>query len=154
VNATLRSYRPGDFERLYEIDQVCYPAGVPYSRRTLRWYLSLEGADCLVAEVGDAIAGFILTESEGRRGHVITIDVVPEHQHQGVGSLVLRGAEERLGLRGVREIELETATDTESAVAFWRKHGYLTRGRLKNYYPRRRDAWSMTKSLAAPKKEN
>jgi ribosomal protein S18 acetylase RimI-like enzyme len=47
----------------------------------------------------------------------------------------------------VREVGLETATDNESVVAFWQKHGYRTRGVRKRYYPGGRDAYAMTKTL-------
>jgi [ribosomal protein S18]-alanine N-acetyltransferase len=55
-------------------------------------------------------------------------------------------------------VRLETATDNDSAVAFWQKHGYRKRGVRKNYYPNGRDAFAMTKTLALaekpPKKKN
>ncbi|HVA16214.1 MAG TPA: GNAT family N-acetyltransferase, partial [Candidatus Dormibacteraeota bacterium] len=66
----------------------------------------------------------------------------------GVGASLLRRAEARLRKRGAREVWLETATNNESAIAFWQKHGYRTRGRLRNYYPGGLDAFSMSKPLA------
>lgn len=158
MHATLRPYRPGDFERLFEIDRACYPPGIAYSRRMLRAFLEWPGAECLVAEVestdvaaaptaAPAIAAFIITESDALRGHILTIDVLDEHRRRGLGSALLRRAEQSLFSRGVRTIELETATDNKTAVAFWQKHGYRTRGLLKRYYLGRDDAFAMTKKL-------
>jgi ribosomal protein S18 acetylase RimI-like enzyme len=48
----------------------------------------------------------------------------------------------------VREIALETATDNEAGIAFWKKHAYRNRGVRKGYYPGGRDAYSMVKELA------
>ncbi len=143
----LRPSAPADLERLYEIDQVCYPRGIAYSRRTLKWFLALPGADCLVAEVEAAIAGFILTEAEGESAHIITIDVLAEHRRAGLGTALLAEAEGRLRARGVREVHLETAHDNEPAIAFWHKHGYRNRGVLPRYYLDRIDAIWMTKIL-------
>lgn len=153
VHATLRPYRPGDFDRLFEIDRACYPPGIAYSRRMLRSFLEWPGAECIVAEVESAeaevpaIAAFIIIESDAVRGHILTIDVLDAHRRRGLGSALLRRAEQSLFSRGVRTIELETATDNKTAVAFWQKHGYRTRGLLKRYYLGRDDAFAMTKKL-------
>lgn len=143
----LRPYQQDDFLSLYEIDQACYPRGIAYSRRTLKWFLALSGAHCLVAEVDGAIAGFILTEAEGESAHIITIDVLAEHRRAGTGSQLLAEAERRLAARAVREVQLETAHDNAPAIAFWEKHGYRKRGVLRNYYLDRIDALWMTKNL-------
>ncbi len=151
MEASLRVYRPDDFEQLYEIDQACYPSGISYSRRTLRWFLKLRGADCLVAEGQGKILGFIVSHRKGSEAHIITIDVVEPHRRHGVGSALVREAENRLAARGVHRVSLETATDNDGVVAFWQKHGYRTEGCLKNYYPGPLNAFFMTKALADPK---
>jgi len=145
----LRSYQPGDFEALYQIDQSCYPPGIAYSRRMLKWYLGLPGAECVVAEHDAALVGFVLTARDAAQGHVITLDVLLEHRRRGIGSALLAEAELRLCDAGVRQVTLETATDNRPAVAFWHKHGYRTRGILKGYYLGRVDAYWMEKFLAA-----
>ena len=61
-----RQYEARDFGRLHKLDQECFPPGISYSKWSLHYYLSLPGADCLVAEAGKAIAGFILAAEEGR----------------------------------------------------------------------------------------
>ena len=147
MKIALRDYTPGDFDSLYEIDQKVFETGIAYSRRQLREYLQLAGAQCILAEAGGKIAGFIVTAHEDRVGYIVTIDVLPASRRQSAGTLLLAEAERRLALSGVRAIELETATDNTSAVAFWRKHGYRTRGVIENYYPNGRDAFSMSKTI-------
>jgi [ribosomal protein S18]-alanine N-acetyltransferase len=147
VKFTLRTHTPEDFETLYEIDQACYEPAIAYSRRELRNYLRFPGADCVVAEADGAIAGFCITAHERARGYVVTIDVLEKYRRQGVGGALLSEVERRLASDGVREIGLETATDNETAIAFWKKHGYRTLGVVKGYYPGGRDAYTMTKSI-------
>jgi hypothetical protein len=65
----LRPYDPRDFSALYRLDQACFPAGISYSKTTLRYFLSLGSADCIVAMVGAHIAGFILTEENPPVAH-------------------------------------------------------------------------------------
>ena len=151
MKPTLRPYAPEDFEELYTIDQACYPPGIAYSKRTLRLFLRLPGAECLVAEADGRIAGFILAEHEGESAHLITIDVLAAERRRGVGTALLHAIERTLAARGVRQVELETATDNHAAIAFWQKHGYRTVGVLRNYYLDRLDAYSMHKPLSAPK---
>ena len=150
MNPTIRPYAPKDFEELYTIDQACYPPGIAYSKRTLRLFLRLPGAECLVAESGGAIAGFILAEHEGERAHLITIDVLAAERRRGVGTALLRAIEQAVAAHGVRQVTLETATDNHAAIAFWQKHGYRTVGVLRNYYLDRLDAYSMYKPLPTP----
>jgi [ribosomal protein S18]-alanine N-acetyltransferase len=148
MKLTLRAYAPSDFEALYEIDQACYEPAVAYSRRELRNYLRFPGSDCIVAETRGKPIGFILTAHQDEWGYVITIDVLRRYRRHSVGSLLLIQAERLLAAGGVREIALETAIDNDSAIAFWRRHGYRTRGLKKRYYPGSRDAYSMAKILA------
>ena len=146
----LRSYQPEDFEKLYEIDQACYEPAVAYSRRELRNYLRFPDAECVVGEVEGEKVGFCLTIREGARGHIITIDVLEAFRRTGVGAALLAEVEGELAINGVREIGLETATDNDTAIAFWKKHGYRTLGVWKGYYPGGRDAYAMSKALAPP----
>lgn len=150
----LRSFQAEDFETLWAIDQVCYEPGVAYSRRELKNYLSFPGADCVVAEESvvtessQKIVGFCVTAQRGEWGYIVTIDVLAEARRHGVGSMLLGEAERRMAERGVGEIALETATDNEAGIAFWKKHAYRNRGVRKGYYPGGRDAYSMVKELA------
>ena len=153
MHISLSVYRPADFETLFAIDQACYPRGIAYSRGMLREFLSLPGADCLVARVAEGpdppIVGFIIGELAGSEAHIITIDVLEAHRRAGVGTALLRAVEERLAERGARRVELETATANAAGVAFWEGHGYRKTGVLRGYYLGRFDAWKMRKTLVA-----
>jgi [ribosomal protein S18]-alanine N-acetyltransferase len=146
----LRSYDPRDFSALYRLDQACFPAGISYSKTTLRYFLSLRSADCVVAVEETHIAGFILTEENPPLAHVITLDVAEKFRRRGIGSALLAESEGNLALRGVRTILLETATDNEGGVAFWQRHGYRIEATLKCYYLGRLDAYEMRKIMPAP----
>jgi ribosomal-protein-alanine N-acetyltransferase len=147
VNITLRNNTPEDFDALHEIDQLCYEEEVAYSKRELRAYLRFRGSECLVAEVDGAIAGFCISARQDERGYIVTIDVLPQYRRLHVGTALLQEIERRLAENGVREIALETATNNESAVSFWKRHGYRSRGVRENYYPNGRDAFAMAKHL-------
>jgi len=146
----LRSYDPRDFSALYRLDQSCYPAGISYSKTTLRYFLSLRSAECLVAMEEGRIAGFVLTEENPPLAHIITLDVSEKFRRRGIASALLAESERNLALRGVRHVLLETAADNEAGVAFWKHHGYVVAATLKRYYLGRLDAYEMRKILLAP----
>jgi [ribosomal protein S18]-alanine N-acetyltransferase len=152
VTLRLRQYMPDDFETLYEIDQVCYAPAIAYSRRDLRSYLRLPGAECVVAETSAGIVAFCITARDAAEGHIITLDVIQACRRHGAGSLLLAEAERRLAASGVGKVSLETATDNSAAIAFWQKHGYRTLSVLKRYYPNGLDAWAMSKTIGMSSK--
>lgn len=150
ANFTLRPYALADFEALYLLDRACYPPGIAYSKRMLRWYLALPGAVCIVAEAtGAGVPGFILADADPPDGYIITLDVALGSRRLGLGSILYTAIEQNLLAGGVRHIELETATDNTAGVAFWTRHGYRSDGVLRGYYLDRVDAFHMRKSLAA-----
>src|SRR2546429_7302968 len=100
---TLRSYGPRDFAALHKLDQSCFPAGISYSKITLRYFLTLPSADCVVAEDGGRIVGFIVSEENPPLAHIITLDVDAKHRRHGVASALLETLEGNLALRRSEE---------------------------------------------------
>ena len=144
---SLRPYEARDFPALHRLDQACFPSGIAYTKTGLRYFLNLNGAQCLVAEDGERIVGFVLAEENVPLAHIITLDVAASHRRRGIGSDLLRQMETNLAARGVHAILLETATTNEAGVAFWQRHGYRIEATLKRYYLGRLDAYEMRKIL-------
>jgi [ribosomal protein S18]-alanine N-acetyltransferase len=149
VALTTRAYRKTDFTVIYALDQECFPPGISYSKWTLRYYLNLPAAICLLAEDDGQLAGFILAESIPPMAHIITLDISPEHRRKSVGSLLLGEVERHFLKRKIESVLLQTAVNNEAGIAFWQHHGYRTEAVLKRYYLGRIDAFEMRKSLNA-----
>lgn len=169
VPLTIRDFQPSDFDTLWRIDQTCFLPGISYSRAELRLYMRRRAAFTLVslsatdhtdgrssdervlaptAADDTAVAGFIVAEAGSRaRGHIITIDVIAAFRRFGVGSLLLRAAEDRLIVAGCRTIELETAVDNVSALMFYKRHGYSMTRTFPRYYSNGVDALVLEKIL-------
>lgn len=145
----IRQYEAKDFARLHRLDQECFAPGIAYSKWSLNYYLSLPGADCLVAEEGKRLAGFILAEENPPLGHIITLDVAEGFRRKSVGTMLLREMEEHFAFRGVESVLLETSVENKSGIAFWEKHGYRTEAVVKKYYLGKIDAFEMRKKLRA-----
>jgi [ribosomal protein S18]-alanine N-acetyltransferase len=149
----LRAYQPNDFDALYRLDQSCFPRGIAYTKTTLRYFLTLSSAECLLAVEQDDLAGFILSELDGPLAHIITLDVAEAHRRSGVGTLLLNAAENSLSAQGVRTVFLETAVNNHTAVKFWSRHGYIKEGILKRYYLDSIDGYEMRKALPVWQKQ-
>lgn len=158
VSYLIRDFKPEDFETLWRLDQTCFSPGISYSRQELTVYIRRKGAFTLVAAdaTDGRIAGFIVVHESrvhegrvhgGRAGHVITIDVAAEARRAGVGSLLMRAAEERLRTAGAKEVGLETAVDNIAALAFYKRHGYNVIRTWPRYYANGVDALVMSKQL-------
>lgn len=146
----IRDFKPEDFQTLWLIDQECFPSGISYSRQELKVYMRRRGAFTLVAAKAatGTISGFIVVHG-GPTGHIVTIDVIAEARRAGVGSLLLRAAEDRLRAAGSRGAGLEVAVDNVSALSFYRRHGYSVVRTWPRYYSNGVDALVMKKELDA-----
>ena len=134
---------------MHELDRCCFPPGIAYSKSTLRYFLALAEAECLVATAGEKIAGFILAGLQAPLAHIITLDVSDRNRGKGVGSLLLRSIENVISARGGRTVLLQTAVDNQAGIGFWKRHGFTIAGTVKNYYLGRIDAYEMRKRLDA-----
>jgi [ribosomal protein S18]-alanine N-acetyltransferase len=169
VEFALRDFRHEEFETLWRIDQQCFAPGISYSRLELATYLQRPGAFALVAEGvepgGDgmlsrpsnnakssAVAmGFIVAETGSRgTGHIITIDVLPAARGLGIGSQLLRVAEDRLHALHCQSVILETAVDNKAALSFYKRHHYTVIKTLPRYYSNGVDAFVLKKDLLSP----
>jgi ribosomal-protein-alanine N-acetyltransferase len=148
VAFVLRDFQPEDFDLIWRMDQECFPSGIAYSKPELRAYVRNRGAFTLLAAAAEdgRIQGFIVAQG-GAIGHIITIDVVAPARRSGVGSLLLRSAEERLKAEGSRAVGLETAVDNTTALSFYKRHGYSVIRTWPRYYSNGVDALVLRKPL-------
>jgi len=148
MQPSIREYRPGDFETLWKIDQVCFARGISYTRRELAFYIARKIGFTLVAERGEQIVGFVVVEHDSQgQGHIITIDILPEERRSGLGSRLMAVAEERLRSLGCSVVMLETAVDNAAAIAFYKRHGYSVIHTIPRYYLNSLDALVLSKDL-------
>jgi len=118
----------------------------------MAFYMHRPGSFTLVAErdseKGQGILGFIVAETRRYSGHIITIDVIAEARRAGVGSALLREAEEQLVRTGAAAVALETPVNNAAAIRFYKQKGYFVERTVAGYYSNQLDALVMTKELA------
>jgi [ribosomal protein S18]-alanine N-acetyltransferase len=149
----LRRYVPEDFSRITEIDHACFAEGIAYPEEEMRYFLGMPSAITLVGVNGKSVQGFVIADHFRPRkgakfmGRIITIDVAPEAQKSGLGTLLLAGAEEELIKAGCGHVSLEVAVDNEVALRFYKKMGYSVLKVLPRYYLGSVDGLLMGKRL-------
>src|SRR5215813_12253655 len=81
VTFNIRDYRAADFERLWEIDQLCFPPGIAYTQMELSGFITRRNAITLVAESAsphaghEPIAGFVVAHPVRKKyGRILTLD--------------------------------------------------------------------------------
>lgn len=140
----IRNVRMEDARLLYDIDQICFPADVAYSRAELLSYLRDPHVIGKVVEAEGKISGFAIARFEAAaRAHVITLDVIPEARRRRVGTALIEALHGEFRKRGATQVTLEVNTSNEAAQRFYQKFGYEQRGLLRGYYMGRDDAYSM-----------
>ena len=166
VQFTIREYRAADFDRLWQIDQLCFPEGIAYTQMDLTGFIMKRNAITLVAEAqpatfeeqgthGDvssdqaSIAGFVVAHPiRGKVGRILTLDIVPQARRFGLASRLMQECEQRLRAVGCIEVYLETAVNNEPALRLYLKLGYKVLRTLPEYYSSHSlDAYLMGKRL-------
>lgn len=155
VDFVIRPYRAADFDRLWEIDQLCFPPGIAYSQMDLTGFITRRNAITLVAEFASdgeekdgEIAGFAIAQPFRKTGRILTLDTVPEARRHGLASRLMEACEARMRKRGCSEVYLETAVNNQPAIRLYHKLGYQILRTLPDYYQSQGlDAFLMGKVL-------
>lgn len=150
----LRQFQPADLDKVMRINQVCLPEN--YSPDFFVDLYDRFPATFIVAEVEGKVIGYIMCRIEtnlfslgnGKRGHVISIAVLPEFQHQGIGkALMNEGLQNMQKFYRAKECYLEVRISNAPAIAMYKNLGFTTRRTLHGYYADGESAYVMIKKL-------
>ena len=147
----IRSYKDSDLEGIVRVERESFPVG-PYTRRMLKRVLELPQCFSFVAEENSEIVGYVAAiPLGGEAADVESIAVIPSFQKKGVGATLLDRIEEAMRERGFHQSILEVREKNESALAFYRNHGYQVTSHMPRYYREvyegSRGAYRMSKNL-------
>ncbi len=152
----LRPFHPDDLSSVIEINRVCLPENYsPYF--FLEVYKSCPEA-FIIAERERKVAGYIMCRLEFgfsdvrrfrmvRKGHVVSVAVLPDYRRQGIGKELVLAAMKALELHGAEECFLEVRTANEDAVRLYKNMGFDTARVATHYYHDGADAYVMSIKL-------
>ncbi len=139
---------PALLRELTAIEYQCYPPKTRYNRATITQFLSWPGSLLVCARKGSELAGFQI--SNIAIGQLITLDVAPQYQRQGIGSAILSRTLEEFRLQNVPAARCEIAVDNAPSILLHEKFGFQAVGIIPEYYENRADALVMVLPLTEP----
>ncbi|MCW4015340.1 MAG: ribosomal protein S18-alanine N-acetyltransferase [Candidatus Bathyarchaeota archaeon] len=156
VNYSLRPFTPSDLDGVIQINRECLPENY-----TSHFFINLYKrfpATFIVAEVNGKIVGYIMCRIETgiptfkllgitRKGHVISIAVLPNHHRKGIGYALMREALKAMANYNAKECYLEVRESNMPAVCLYKKLEFETARTIRNYYADGEDAFVMAIQL-------
>jgi len=156
---TLRRFKPSDLEQVMYINHVCLPEN--YATFFFMDLYQRFPEAFIVAEEDGEVVGYVMCRIETgapsfkllgitRKGHVISIAVLPEHQREGIGYELMREAMRSMVNYKARECYLEVRGSNVPAVNLYKKMGFEVTRTIRSYYADEEDAYMMARNLPFP----
>jgi len=143
--------------KVMHINRVCLPENY-----TTSFFMNLYQRfpeTFIVAEENGDVVGYIMCRIEtgipsfkllgiSKKGHVISIAVLPEHQRKGIGGALLRKAMKAMVNYKAKECYLEVRASNVPAVNLYRKMEFEIIRTITGYYADREAAYLMARKLS------
>ncbi|MDQ0507557.1 GNAT family acetyltransferase [Xanthobacter agilis] len=84
----------------------------------------------LAMKAGPTLLGAVMVGHDGHRGWVYYLAIDPDHQRQGLGSLILSAAQDWLRARAVPKLMLMVRPDNADVRAFYHAEGFIEEPRI------------------------
>jgi len=88
----------------------------------------MEKGQFLIAGDNDAVTGCVYVELKGERAYLGLLSVDPTSQQAGIGSALMKAAEDHCAKAGCRFMDLRIVNLRTENHAFYRRRGYLETG--------------------------
>jgi len=153
---TLRRFKSSDLERVMYINRVCLPEN--YSEFFFMDLYQRFPETFIVAEEDGEVVGYVMCRIETgipsfkllgitRKGHVISIAVLPQHQREGIGYELMREAMRSMVNYKAKECYLEVRGSNVPAVNLYKKMAFEVTRTIRGYYADGEDAYVMARIL-------
>ena len=149
INYKLRRFTPSDLEGVTKINRECLPEN--YSTRFFMNLFKRFPETFIVAEINNKIIGYIMCRIETgipifkilgitKKGHVISIAVLPNHHRKGIGHKLIKEAIKEMEKYKAKECYLEVRESNIPAITLYKKLGFQPAKTNRNYYADGEDA--------------
>ena len=149
LNYQLRRFTTSDLDGVIRINRECLPENYT-ALFFINLYKRFPGT-FIVAEADGEIVGYIMCRIETgipsfkllgitKKGHVISVAVLPSHHRKGIGYALIREAMQAMVNYNAKECYLEVRESNLSALHLYKKLGFETARTLRNYYADGEDA--------------
>jgi ribosomal-protein-alanine N-acetyltransferase len=139
-----QGYKQEDVDRLYELEKISFSRAFRWRKEDL--IAALKTNEIWVGVYDNKIAGYVLMETEGDSGHIVSLTVDPEFRRKGFGKALMDVAEAHYKKEGYKRIVLEVHPDNAAQTLYF-KLGYRVTGIRHNYYSNGSAGITMEKPL-------
>ncbi|WP_238881906.1 GNAT family N-acetyltransferase [Clostridium sp. YIM B02551] len=124
-----------DYEEIYEIWNRIPGIGLSDadSKEAISSYLERNPNLSFVYFIDGKIVGTILCGHDGRRGYIHHACVLPEHQGNGIGKILVNKALDELKKQGINKCHLFALGDNELGKKFWSEVGWTKRNDIATF---------------------
>lgn len=132
MSILVRHYESGDRDAVISLWNDVFPNSTGHNAPATSLQRKCDEDDGLffVAELDATVVGTVMAGYDGHRGWIYSLAVTPTQQRRGIGSTLMRHAEETLSNLGCPKINLQVRAQNDSIVAFYRSLGYGTEERI------------------------
>jgi ribosomal-protein-alanine N-acetyltransferase len=152
----LRKFVPDDLQGVMQINRETLPEN--YSDYFFMDLYERFPETFIVAELEGKIVGYIMCRVEVglsnfglggliRKGHVVSIAVLPKYRRKGVASTLLNTAMDGMRFYKAKQCYLEVRVTNDAGVALYKKLGFEVSRSVHGYYSDGEDAYVMSKKL-------
>ncbi len=144
----IRRMHPIDVPAIAELEKICFCD--PWSEKSIASELDNPLSCWLVAAEGDALAGYVGSQTVLDGADMMNLAVAPEFRRQGIGEELIHELVACLRQKGAVSLALEVRASNAPAIALYEKMGFVPVGRRPNYYRNpKEDALIMRKEWEA-----
>ena len=148
----IRLARISEAREIALLSRDCIECGLAWSWTPARVLRSIRDRATNVAVVCDdrGLVAFAIMRYDDDQGHLDLFAVRPDQQRRGVGSALLSWLEGSARVAGLIAIRLQVRASNATAIAFYRRAGFVDTGLHRRYYQGVEDAVLMTRDLTSP----
>lgn len=153
---TLREFEPKDLSQVMYVNKACLPENY-----TQYFFMDLYRRfpnTFIVGEQNGEIVGYVMCRMEtgppdwglfgiAKKGHVISIAVLPEQQRKGIGQALMHEAMQGMRTYKAKECYLEVRVSNTPGVNLYKKLGFKITRTLNGYYADGEAAYVMSFKL-------
>lgn len=132
MSVTVRPFEPRDFGGVETLWDTCFPDDPPYNHAkvAIPQKLAYQPEFFWVALEEERVIGSIMAGYDGHRGWLYAVAVSPRHQRHGVGSRLVKTAEDALRAAGCTKINLQVRDTNTPVASFYAGLGYAHEPRI------------------------
>ncbi|NQV25832.1 MAG: GNAT family acetyltransferase [Rhodopirellula sp.] len=128
----IRNYELADRQQVVALWNEVFPGSTGHNdpKASIDRKVGANDGLFFVAADGSLIVGTVLAGYDGHRGWLYSVAIAPDRRRDGIGSQLIRHAEQVLAQRGCPKLNIQVRADNAKVVAFYESLGFQIEERI------------------------